>query len=209
MPLVTYKDYKSICDFKPTDKIGAPSLGAVQAVTLQMALKEKCGDAHKLDKQIVGMAHPQGLSNLFAGNISAHIGGPPYSGMELKHPRMRELYNSYDTLGSGSSFTALIADEEWAKKNPKVHLAVFKAFAEAEKFVQENKREAVKTYIAIEKPKNQTEENIMDDLFNITYSITPRGFENYSNFMFEEKLVKNKRTWEELTFDLIHNQKGN
>jgi NitT/TauT family transport system substrate-binding protein len=207
----TTSNYKSICEFKEGDKIALPTVKvSVQAVTLQMAAKQKCGDAYKLDKFTVGQTHPDGMTSLLSGTVQGHFTSPPFQYAELKDKRVKTLVSSYDVLGGKSSFISLTGKQSFADANPKLQQAVYEALVEADEWITNNKAEAVKLYFKVEQPKNETMEEVLGLLNSgeIEFTPVPNGFGKYSSFMHEIGTSKLNATWKDLTFPAIHNKKG-
>lgn len=211
MYLNTTTSYKSICEFKEGDKIALPTVKvSVQAVTLQMAAKQQCGDPYKLDKFTVSSTHPDGLTSLLSGNVVGHFTSPPFQYSELKDSRVKTLVNSYDVLGGKASFISLVGKQTFADANPKVQQAVYLALAEAQEWINKSKIDAAKLYFKVEQPKNQTMDEVLSQLTDkeIEFTSVPNGIEKYSTFMNEIGTSKTKATWKDLTFPALHNKKG-
>jgi NitT/TauT family transport system substrate-binding protein len=76
----------NLCEMK--GKIALPTVkSSVQAVTLQMAAKQKCGDPFKLDANTVSMTHPDAMSALLNGQVDAHLTSPPFNDLEVSEAR--------------------------------------------------------------------------------------------------------------------------
>ncbi len=85
---------KSLADFGDGDKIALPDVGiSYQALMLQMACEQTFGEgqANRLDRLTVSMAHPDGAAALMAGRteITAHFTSPPYSFQEVQSGKAR------------------------------------------------------------------------------------------------------------------------
>lgn len=211
MYLNTTTNYKSVCDFKEGDKIALPSVKvSVQAVTLQMAAKQQCGDPFKLDKLTVGVPHPDGLTGLLSGNYQAHFTSPPFQYIELKDPKVHKMLSSYDVLGGKTSFISLVGKESFSKENPKVNQAVYEALVEAQDYITKNKWESVKFYFKVETPKNETMDDVLKEMSSpeIDFTATPQGIGKYADFMSQIGTIKGKPTWKDLTFPYVHGKKG-
>lgn len=211
MYLNTTTNYKSICDFKEGDKIALPSIKvSVQAVTLQMAAKQQCGNPFALDKNTISSTHPDGYTSLMSGNIQGHFTSPPFQYIELKDPKVHKMISSYDVLGGKTSFISLVGRESFTKENPKVAQAIAAALQESQSWIQKNHWEATKLYFTVETPKNEDMNDVMKQLTSneVEFTSVPQGFSKYSNFMNEVGSIKSKPTWKDLTFPYIHDKKG-
>lgn len=211
MYLNTTTNYKSICDFKDTDKIALPSIKvSVQAVTLQMATKQQCSDPFKLDKNTISSTHPDGYTSLMSGTVQAHFTSPPFQFIELKNEKVHKMLSSYDVLGGKTSFISLVGKESFAQSNPKVNQATYLALIEAQEWITKNHWEATKLYFSVETPKNEDMNDVMKQLTSqeVEFTATPQGFSKYSNFMNEVGTIKSKPNWKDLTFPYIHSKKG-
>lgn len=211
MYLNTTTNYKSICDFKEGDKIALPSVKvSVQAVTLQMAAKQQCGDPFKLDKFTTSSTHPDGYTSLISGNIQGHFTSPPFQYIELKDPKVHKMISSYDVLGGKTSFISLVGKESFTKENPKVAQAISEALQESQSWIQKNNWEATKLYFTVETPKNEDMNDVMKQLASneVEFTSIPQGIGKYSDFMNQIGTIKSKPTWKDLTFPYVHDKKG-
>ena len=211
MYLNTTTNYKNICEFKEGDKIALPSVKvSVQAVTLQMASKQQCGDPFKLDKFTTSSTHPDGLTSLMSGNVQAHFTSPPFQYIELKDPKVHKMISSYDVLGGKTSFISLVGKESFAQNNPKINKAVSLAMEEAQAYIAKNKWDSVKFYFNVEQPKNESMDDVMKEMTGneVEFTSVPQGIGKYSDFMNQIGTIKSKPTWKDLTFPYVHDKKG-
>ena len=208
---------KNVKDFGEKDRIALPSIRvSVQAVTLQMAVAQAFGQEKygQLDKQTVAMSHPDGTQALLTGssNIIAHFTAPPFQYQQLKSDKAKvsRVLSSYDVLGGKSTFVVAISTEQFAKANPKVFDAVCKALAEAQEWINANKKEAAEIYLKANKSKDTLEDILaqMNDP-DIEYTITPKNIFKYADFMNKVGTTKNKaESWKDLCFPNLHDLKG-
>ena len=207
---------KSVCDLdKAGTRIALPTVkSSVQAVALQIAVKKFCGgDPFKLDKYTISMTHPDGMVQLLTPNseITSHFTSAPFQYVELEEGkgRVHLLLNSYDALGGPSSLVLLIGSEKFAKANPKVHEAMTKAYTEAMDWVNKNRVEAAKLYMAFEKPKEQEADVIKqmtDKLIN--FDLAPRNIGTYAKFMAEVGTASKEFDWKSMSFPNLHSLNG-
>lgn len=206
---------KNICDLdKPGTKIALPTIkSSMQAVTLQIAAKKYCGDAFKLDKYTVSLTHPDGMAQILTSTaeINNHFTAPPFQFIELEEGKgtVKRLLSSYDALGGTASSQLFFGSEKFAKQNPKVHDIVVRAYTEAMDFVKNNRVEAAKIYIAVEKPKD-TEADIIKQMTDpdVNFDLAPNKIEIYSNFMKETGAISKAYNWKEMSFPNLHNLNG-
>lgn len=185
---------KTVCDFGPGDKIALPTVkSSVQAVALQIATKELCGDPFRDDTYTVSMAHPDGYNALMSGTVNSHMTTPPFSFNELERGKgkVRRVLNSYDLFGGKSTLVLLLASDKFRLANPKAYQAVSEAFAEATAYVRDNPRPAAELYLKAEK-SNETLDEVMKQLSSpeIEYTTVPATVGRYASFMHEIGTVK-------------------
>lgn len=109
------------------------------------------GNATKLDNLTVSLNHPDAMTALLSGisEIDSHFTSPPFQDLELKDPRIHTVVNSYDVLGGGATFIIASTTTKFYQANPKTYQVFVDALAEAETFVNNNKREAAAIYIVM------------------------------------------------------------
>jgi len=213
----TNASVKSLKDFKDADRIALPSVKvSVQAVTLQMAVAQAFGETEyaKLDKQTVAMSHPDGTTALLTGSggITAHFTAPPFQYQQLKSdkPKVSRVLSSYDVLGGKSTFVVAISTERFTKENPKTFDAVCKALAEAQDWINANKKQAAEIYIKTTKAKDSVDDILaqMNDP-DLEYTVVPNNVFKYAEFMNKVGTIKNKAaSWKDLCFPNLHDKAG-
>ncbi len=107
---------KTVKDFKPGMKIAMPALDAIQAVALRKVAEKELGDAHKLDQNLVAMAHQDGRQNLLSGAIAGHFTSPPFQYQEVDEGAHTVLH-SVDAFGK-STFNAVYTTKAFYDQYP-------------------------------------------------------------------------------------------
>jgi len=216
---------KTLKDLTEKDRIAMPTVKvSVQGVTLQMAAAKELGDNRwsALDKQTVAMSHPDGMTALLSGasGITAHFTAPPFQYQELDAakeakpdggPRpVHKVLSSYDVLGGKSTFVLVVSTEKFRKANPKTFDAMVKALSEAQKWINEHKKEAAELYLKASGSKEQLEDllNQMNDP-DIEFTVVPKNIGKYAEFMYHVGSVKARpETWKEMCFENLHGEEG-
>jgi NitT/TauT family transport system substrate-binding protein len=209
---------KSIADFSEKDKIALPTVKqSVQAVTLQMAVAQKFGQANyaKLDPYTISMSHPEGTIQMLGGKseIDGHFTALPFQNQEIRDSKgkIHTVLNSYEVLGGKATFVLVAGTTKFATENPKVYQAFTEAIEETLRWINENKIEAAKQYIELSKSKESLQE-VLDQMMNpaVEFNSTPRGIMKYNEFMAKVGTIKAPaKSWKELCFPNLHNKPGN
>ena len=202
----------SIKDFTDKDRIALPATkSSIQAMTLQMAAAQAFGPANatKLDNLTVSLSHPDAMTALLSGisEIDSHFTSPPFQDLELKDPRVHKVLNSYEVLGGAATFIIASTTTKFYQTNPQTYQAFVDALAEAEMFVNNNKREAAAIYIAMSGEKRLTADELTQMLGNPEYrfTTTPENVLKYASFMQSIGAMKNKpASWKEFFFPNVH-----
>lgn len=204
---------KSLKDFSDSDKIALPAVKVSnQAVILAMAAAQQLGEEHtdSLNRLTVTMSHPDGMSALLNGLVSAHFTAPPYQYLELQEPRIHTVLNSYDVMGGPLTFTVVWATSKFKKENPKIYAAFVQSLQVAVDMINKDKRAAAAFYVQQAKT-NESEDSIYRMLMDprIEFTLTPKQFMKYSGFMHRVGLIKIKpASWEDMFFENVHNLPG-
>jgi NitT/TauT family transport system substrate-binding protein len=201
---------KDFCSMK--GKIALPTVkSSVQAVTLQIATKQKCGDPQKLDPNTVSMTHPDGMAALLNNQVDAHLTAPPFNDLEVTmgKGKVKTLFDSYSILGGPTSFILLVGSQKFADANPKVSKVVFKAFDEAITWTRTHKKEAAELYVSEEHSKDPVSDALaqMSDP-KMIFDVTPNRIGVYAKFMKEIGTVKHDMSWQDLSMANLHANKG-
>ncbi|MDR2099196.1 MAG: ABC transporter substrate-binding protein [Campylobacteraceae bacterium] len=206
------KKIKTLRDFTENNKIAVPSLKvSIQSLLLQMAVAKEYGieNYDKLDHLTVVLKHSDALVALTSGKseIIAHFTQEPFAALELQHPNIHEVLNSYDILGGEHTSVVFFTSEDFYKNNPKLASAIIAAVDEAIKQINADKSAAAKLYLKVSKSNEPLEliEKIIKNP-DVVYALKPTpNITLFSDFLFETGAIKTKPlSWKELTFDKIH-----
>jgi NitT/TauT family transport system substrate-binding protein len=190
---------QSIRDFEPTDRIAmAGGPGTQHALILEMAAAKAFGwdQRDKLDDLLVAMPHPDGVAALLSGVIKTHATTVPFIQMELSHPGVRTILNSYDVAGGQHTLVTAYASQKWRSDHPLLYQATFDALAEAMEIIKSDKRAAAELFARTEPSKLST-----DDVYKILlndkmmdYSATPHKIMVWEDFMAKAGRLKHPFT---------------
>jgi len=203
---------KGVCDFSAGDKIVLPTVKvSAQAVILQIASKQKCGDAFRNDRYTLSMPHPDAYNALMSGLVSTHMASPPFSTKEIEKGKgkVRTVLRSYDVLKAKATLVYLITSDSFRAANPKVYRAVRDALEEAEAFIRAHPKEAAAVYIKAEKSTESVDSLVRQiTSADTAFDTTPQGLGTFASFLFDIRTVKKKYTWQDLSMPELRGRKG-
>jgi NitT/TauT family transport system substrate-binding protein len=202
-------------DFSDGDRIALPAVKvSIQAVTLHMACEREFGNGNhtRLDHLTVSMSHPDATAAMLSGKseVNAHFTSPPFMFQQLQDPRVRRVVNSFDVMGGPTTFNSAYATSRFRNDNPRTFKAVFDALVEAHDFIQKNRADAIRIYIAAENSKLAPDfiGKMLDSPF-IEYSVAPQNTMKYAAFMNKVGSLKNKpASWKDYYFPEVHDRTG-
>ncbi len=205
---------KTIRDFGAKDRIAMPGIKtSLSAVVLQMMVAKEYGAAEfgKLDPLTVGLPHPDALAALVAGNaeVTAHLGSPPFSYLELDSPRVHRVASSVDYLGN-ITLDVVYCSRRFHDENPRLVKAFLAALDEANAFIARDRSGAADVFVRSSKVKVSRDEvvKMLADP-DTRFSTTPDGVMKYAEFMSSVKTIKVKpASWKELFFAELHHLPG-
>lgn len=188
--LVTNKEnINSIKDFTSNDKIAVPQPGSVQHILLSMASEKFFVDSHKLDSQLVTMAHPDGMNALLSGKeISAHFTSPPYLSNELKQKGMKQVLSGKEAIGTDFTFIVGVASEKLHNKKPEMYNALIKSIGEAIEYLDKNPEESS---VILSKAYGMTKDEVLAYLHSdgVEYKLNVEGVNEFADFMKRNKYI--------------------
>lgn len=207
---------KKLSDFGSKDRIALPGVKvSIQAILLEIAATKAFGDAHynKLDPLTVTMSHADGMVALLSGKsqIDSHFTSPPYTYLELEHPGIHTVLNSYQILGGPGTLNVVYTTSKFRTENPKVYAAFLKAFKEATDFINAHKDKAAAIYLEVSKDKSVTKQQLLKILNNpdIRYTMTPQRTMEVVKFMHKIGRIETApKAWTDMFFPEIHNLPG-
>lgn len=205
---------QTITDFTDQDRIALPAAKiSLQSLVLQMATAKALGIANydKFDKIQITAKHPDALIALVSGKseFTAHFTMEPFNYHEHQYPGIRTILNGFDVLGGRGTYQVLATSEKFYTQNPELVKVVFAALQEVVAWIDANKEEAAKIYLAVTKEKIPLETlvGILKDP-KAGFSDTPHKSTLFSDFLYEVKAIKTKPTWKDLYFPLVHDKNG-
>jgi len=201
---------RSIRDLGEKDRVALPSVKvSVQALALQIATAKAFGleAFDRFDHLTVAMKHPDALIALTGGRseVTGHIGLEPYSTLELEHPGVHVVFNSFDLLGPHST-NLIWTTEAFYRENPKLARAIVAALDEANRWIVEHPEQAVQLYLSAYKSK-EPPDLIRKILKNaLTFRTQPLpNITLFSDFLFDTGATKRKPAhWKELFFEAVY-----
>jgi NitT/TauT family transport system substrate-binding protein len=206
----------TVRDFTSKDRIALPGVKvSIQAILLEMAAAKTFGEAQyaKLDPLTTTLSHADGMAELLSPNspVDSHFTSPPYSYLELEHPGIHTVLNSYEILGGPGTLNVVYTTTRFRDENPGVYKAFLIAFRQATGFINEHRREAAKVYLESTKDKSLTEDGLVKMLANpdIRYTMTPEGTMKVVSFMHAHgRIPVAPAVWSDMFFPEVRDLPG-
>ncbi len=206
---------KSIRDFGAQDRIALPAVkSSAQAIFLQMAAEQVFGEGNhaRLDAQTVSMSHPEATALMLSGKgeIDSHFTAPPFQYRQLEQPGIHTILNSYDVLGGPATLFMLWTTAKFHDANPRTYAAFLAALAEANEFIERDRRSAAELYLKKSKEKTSPENilKMLDDP-QTQFTATPQNVMKTALFMHKTGTLKTRpESWKDLFFPEIHHLPG-
>ncbi|GJD99286.1 ABC transporter substrate-binding protein [Methylobacterium isbiliense] len=205
---------RSLSDFTDRDKIALPAVKvSVQAMFLQMAAEKELGEArrHDLDRLTVTLSHPDGMAALLSGSeVTAHFTAAPTQELELRHPGVRTLLNTYDILGEPSTFNVVWASSAFVEANPQLYAAFTAALDEAIGAINADRRAAAAAYVRLARDASDVGliAQILDDP-QVRFTTTPQAIGRTTDFMARTRTIRRRPgSWKDLFFANLHDRPG-
>jgi NitT/TauT family transport system substrate-binding protein len=189
---------KNLSDFTSADKIAVPSLGSIQQLILAIAAEKELGDAHALDNNLVGMAHPDAAMTLITGSIAAHFTNFPYIAQE-NNAGFNTILTLSEAFG-GDISTLVLVSEKFLTVNPLAVLGVFAALSEAICLINQRDPEALAIIAEVEKITFEEVEKYLN-WEGVNYTSTLYGLEGMIDFMHKEGFISKKPTLEDILWE--------
>lgn len=204
---------KSVADFTEKNRIALAGIKTSNhAVMLAMVAEKAFGEGKhgKLDPITVAFSHPDGMAALLSGNeIDSHFTAPPFQYQELERPGVRTVLNSYDLLGSKSTFAVVYAAGKFRDANPKLYAAFLAGMKDAVEILNKDRKGAADLYVSKQKGLGADKILAMLNDPDIEFTLTPRNVMKYADFMHKIGLIKNKpASWKDLFFPEAHDLPG-
>ena len=208
---------RSIRDLTPNDRIGMTAgKGTQHALLLQMAAAQAFGwdQRTKLDELTVSISHPEGVIALLSGgaNFKTHATTVPFINMELAHPGVRTILNSYDVVGGRHTLIVAYASEKWRNENRALYDATYAGLSEAMDIINADKRGAAELFARSEKSGLSVDQitAILDDENMLYFSPAPSKVMVWADYMMKTGMIKHKvGAWSDVFFDNVAELPGN
>jgi NitT/TauT family transport system substrate-binding protein len=130
--------------------------------------------------------------------------------MELEHPNIHVVLNSYDVMGGANTFLMLWATDKFRKENPKTYKAVMAALREATDSINADKKRAAEIYSEEGGGKEKVDFllKIMEDP-QVHYTLAPERILPYAQFMHKVGIIKHDpQSWKDLFFPEVYDLPG-
>lgn len=207
-------DVKTIKDFTEKDRIALPVVKtSIQAVVLQMAAEKAFGKHDQLDQRTTALSHPDGTTALLSGatEITAHLTAPPFQHQQLKDPKIRRVFSSYDVVGGPHTFNLIWTTAKFRTENPKAYGAFLAGLKEAIDKINADKKAYAKMFVETQKSRLTPEfvEEIMVSP-EVKFTMAPEGVAAFAAFMNKVGSIKIlPKDWKDVFFPEVHNLPGN
>lgn len=191
---------EGISDIKEDHRIITPQPGSIQHILLSMAAERELGDAKALDKQLLSMSHPDGLTTMLSGGKEyLHFTTPPYLQKELADDGFKILKTGEECFGGSFTFNIGVCQERIYEDKP-VYEAFkaalkdslnymdtdFEGTLEILKSAYEYEDEELRTYLAEDQMK---------------YTMEVRGLEEFVDFMARNGFINDEPEPDSLYWD--------
>jgi NitT/TauT family transport system substrate-binding protein len=207
---------KSIQDFTDKDRIALPVIrSSIQAVVLQMQAEKVFGPGKHdaIDRLTVSMAHPDGTAALLSGRteITAHLTAPPFTYQQLKDPKVRRVFSSYDVVGGPHTFNLIWTTSKFREANPKTYNAFLAGLKEAIDNINADKKKYARVFVEFDRSKLAVE--FIEEMMNmpeIRYTMAPEGTMKFATFLHKVGSIKEAPSaWTDMFFPEVHQLPGN
>jgi len=206
---------KSIKDFTDNDRIAVPAVRAsTQAIMLQMAAEQAFGPGQhtKLDHLTISRGHPDAMAALISerSEITAHFAAPPYTDLELKRPGFHAVTTATEIFGGPVTIGMTYSPAKFRRDNPKLFAAFLAALTESIAGINNDKRKAAETYLAVTKEKTTADDLVaMMSQPGFDFGTTPQNVVKMAQFMNRiGSIAAAPQSWKELFFPEIHQLPG-
>ena len=204
---------RSLKDFTEKDRIALPAVKVSnQATVLAMAATQQLGreKAESLNALTVAMSHPDAMTALLNGSVTAHFAAPPFQEQELKDPRVHRVLDSYDVMGGPMTITVLWTTSRFRNENPSLYRAFLAALGQATAMINADKRAAAQLYVSETTTKESVDAvHAMLGDPAIEFTVTPRQMQKYGQFMHDSgQIMQAPSSWKDLFFEDVHGLPG-
>lgn len=196
---------KSLKDIKPGMKIGMPSPDAIQAIALRMGCQEQLGNPKALDTNIVAIRHPDGVLALRNGQLDCHLSSPPFQFEEVAAGG-HVVFKSWQATGK-TTFNSVYTTDPFYDKYTDFTKYFYAQLQAATDYIHKNpdgyaqileqdsggKVKAAQYRTWLKEP-------------GVEYSVVPRGFLKYGQFMHQIGMLKQTPTLKDIELPLLGGQ---
>ncbi len=206
---------RTLADLTDKDRIALPAVKvSVQARTLQIAAEKAFGEGRfdALDRLTVSLPHPDASAALLSGaaEITGHLSAPPFQYQQLRDPKIRKVFSSYDVLGGPHTFNLVWAKESFRTGSPRTYAAFLGALREAVAVINADRPAAADAYLALN--KGDLDKPFLLSILNdpdIQFTVTPSNIGAYATFMHKVGAIKTKpASWKDVFFEELHGETG-
>ncbi|MGH7661875.1 MAG: ABC transporter substrate-binding protein [Vulcanimicrobiaceae bacterium] len=172
----------SLKDIKTGMQIGMPAPDSIEAVVLRKGAEEQLGNAHALDTNIVAIPHPEGLTALVNGQLTAHLTSAPFEFEEVAHGA-HVILDSKSLFGK-TTFVAAVMPTSFYDQYPGFAAAFRRDVQRAIKLIETNPALAAR-YVAQAESKPSLTSQFKGWMTHkgVSYTTRPSGFLKIAAFM--------------------------
>jgi NitT/TauT family transport system substrate-binding protein len=189
-------------------KIAMPSALSIQAVVLRKAAAVKLSNPRALDPSIVALDHPAAMQALLSGQVSAHLGSPPFEFQE-QEAGARVVIRSYQFFGA-HSFVGLTGGQKFYDRYTSFCDDLYKLVKAQDDLINRDAAKAA-AILAADAGGSPTASEFRKWLVNpaIHFTTRPRGLMRFASFMNENGFLSRMPTgWTQLVFPPVYATKG-
>lgn len=206
--MVRDSDVSSLKDLEGDGKIAMPGPDSIQAIVLKKGAKKEFGNSRALDAQVLAMGHPDGVQALSAGQIDAHLTSPPFIQQEVDQGAT-PIMNSYELFGGPHTFNGVYAKEGFIGCHEEVQAALIESLGRANSMINNKTPEASK--VLAKEIGGMEADTVAKELKaeGTKFTTRPINVTKFSDFMYEEEIIKEKLTAEDMFFNNAATKEGN
>lgn len=135
-------EMRTLPDLFDSKGIALPQPGSIQHILLSMGLQRAGYPPDYLDTKLVSLSHPDGMTALLSGGVSAHFTTPPYLFEEKREAGLHILLDGEQAFGSPFTFSVGYTADRLLREHPEWIESFTQALKEAISFLDEHPHEA-------------------------------------------------------------------
>jgi len=129
-------EIKTIGDLGKCKRIAVPAVRvSSQAMTIEMAAAKLYGikEFARFDTLTVSLSPPDATAALLSGaaDIDCVFAVPPFMQMQLQHPEIHTVADSFEIAGGPNTYTVAYTSARFHDRNPKLYQALYNALQDA------------------------------------------------------------------------------